>query len=236
MIAVNKKSVDNMILQWLSCHVTKLGILLTFTIVLSTFVMISGAAFQDQDQINHKEAVEKLTTLKVLEGRENGMFDPQAQVTRAEMCKIITVILNGGYDPYLKPLIPPTYSDIKDHWAEGYIEYCNALGIIAGKGDGSFQPNAAVTETEAAKMMLAAMGYKEPFTGEGWAIRVHVIGCQIELYNLLEAFDPSKPISRDDVAQLIFNGMTTSMVKYDGELRSDTGKSILDVYFKGQKS
>ena len=43
-------------------------------------------------------------------------------------------------------------TDVKGHWAESYINYCYSLGIIAGRGNGKFDPAATVTGNEAAKM------------------------------------------------------------------------------------
>ena len=68
-------------------------------------------------------------------------------------------------------------TDVKGHWAESYINYCYSLGIIAGRGNGKFDPSATVTALEAAKMLLVAVGYDpaiEGFEGADWAINVSV--------------------------------------------------------------
>ena len=48
--------------------------------------------------------------------------------------------MNGGVEPVLGTKPTPTYKDIDGHWAEGYIEYCTSMGIIAGVGSGYFDP------------------------------------------------------------------------------------------------
>ena len=63
---------------------------------LALFNLCAAAAFTDAGQIRETEAVNTLVDLGVLEGKEDGSFDPKGAVTRAEMCKIISVILNGG--------------------------------------------------------------------------------------------------------------------------------------------
>jgi hypothetical protein len=199
--------------------------------VLSITVMGAGAAYQDQDQIKHKEAVEKLASLNIMEGRENGNFDPKTYVTRAEMCKMICIALNGGKDPVVQALNPPTYWDTKGHWAAGYIEYCNAVGIVDGTGNGAFQPDASVTGVQAAKMMLAALGYKTDYTGSSWALFVSIDAVAANLNEQLEEFDSKQPLSRDDAAQLIYNGIMASTVTY-GPI--PTGKSMYDTYYQSQ--
>jgi len=81
--------------------------LLTSAMLLGVMVISTGAAYKDQDQIKHKEAVEKLTSLNVIRGKADGNFYPEAYVTRAELCKMICIALNGGYDPDLKPKSNP---------------------------------------------------------------------------------------------------------------------------------
>ena len=205
--------------------------LLTTAMLLSVTAMGAGAAYQDQDQIKHKEAVEKLASLNIMEGRDTGNFDPNTYVTRAEMCKMICIALNGGTDPVLKAKTPPTYWDTKGHWAAEYIEYCSALGIVSGTGNGDFQPDASITGVQAAKMMLVAMGYKTDYTGNSWALLVSIDAVAANLYEQLDDLDSKEPLCRDDAAQLIYNGIMASMVKY-GPI--PTGKSMYDTYYQGQ--
>ena len=137
---------------------------------------VNGKDFTDQDEIKHSEAVNTLVTLNVIAGKDTGAYDPAGSLPRAEMAKLIVYTLNGGKEPVLSTKAVPTYSDIKGHWAEKYIEYCSSLNIISGRGDGTFQPDATVTGTEAAKMTLTAMGYDATvfkFTGVDWAINVN---------------------------------------------------------------
>ena len=139
-----------------------LSLALAAVMVLSMMVVGAGAVnlddFSDKDEIVNKEAVTVLTTLNVINGKDDGSYDPTGIVTRAEMAKIICVILNGGSDPALGASTTHTYTDTVNHWAEPYIEYCTQLGIVAGKGNGTFDPNGTVTATEADKMLLVALG------------------------------------------------------------------------------
>lgn len=210
-----------------------LCMLLTVTMLLSVIVMGTGASYKDKDQIKHKEAVEKLASLTIMGGRENGNFDPQAYVTRAEMCKMLCLAMNRGMDPLLNPstVLASSFNDTKGHWAEGYIEYCRNMGMVSGMGDGTFQPDDPITGVQAAKMMLVIMGYLTDYTGEFWILSVSIYANEATLYNNLENFDPKKPLCRDDAAQLIYNGMTASMVAYK---LVPTGQSIFDKFYKGK--
>ena len=174
--------------------------------------------FTDKDEIQNSEAVATMVSLGVFNGKEDGSyFDPTGIVTRGEMAKIIAVSLNGGKDPVLGSGAATTqFSDTKGNWAEAYIAYCANLGIINGKGDGTFGPNEPVTGTAAAKMMLTALGYRsdiEKLTGTGWDLNTDTLANKVGLYDGLD-ITPSNGLSRDDTAQLIYNGVQAQEVEY----------------------
>lgn len=197
--------------------------LLTLAMLLGTLMMGTGAAYQDQDKIKHKEAVEKLASLNIMKGRDNGSFDPQAYVTRAEMCKMICYIYTGGKDFFnqnSKFQLPdkPTFSDTKGHWAEQYIEYCQNLHIFDGMGDGTFAPDATITGVQTAKMLLAVLGYEvcyEGMVGADWIRNTNVRAVENELYEGISSLDPSVALTRDCTAQMISNALAQRMINYE---------------------
>ena len=108
---------------------------LVLALVMSmSLVTISNAAFSDADKISHDEAVDVLNTLGVINGMPDGSFAPDGNVTRAEMAKMISIIMLGDVDASAFVGTATGLTDIKGHWAEGYIQYCYSQGIIAGKG------------------------------------------------------------------------------------------------------
>ena len=193
-----------------------LSLVMAMAMLVGMMVIGASAAsyddFTDKDKIVNQEAVSTMYALGVINGKEDGSyFDPTANVTRSEMAKMIVVALHGGKDPVLGIKATPTFSDIDNHWAEAYIEYCASNGIISGRGNGKFDPDANVTGTEAAKMLLVALGYNSNvfgFTGESWAINVNTKANDVnaKLYDNLSNLDPSKAITRDQAAQMLYNG------------------------------
>ena len=196
-----------------------LSLALAAVMVLGMMVVGAGAAsyddFSDKDEIVNTEAVSTLTALNVINGKDDGSYDPTGIVTRAEMAKIICVILNGGKDPTLGS-ITADFTDTKGHWAESYIAYVASLGIIDGRGDGTFGPNDQVTGAQAAKMILTMLGYRsdiEGFTGPTWAISVQTKGNDIDLFADM-LINPDEGLTRDDTAQMLYNGVQSWMVEY----------------------
>ena len=61
------------------------------------FTMFAGAAFTDQADIAvDSDAVDTLVALGVIDGYEDGSFQPEVTVTRAEMAKMIYVLRTGN--------------------------------------------------------------------------------------------------------------------------------------------
>ena len=201
-----------------------LSLALAMVMVLSMMVIGAGAAsyddFSDKDEIVNKEAVQMLVELGVINGKDDGSYDPTGIVTRAEMAKMICVVLNGGKDPSLGNVTNYSYADTVGHWAAGYIEYCTQLGIVAGDGAGNFNPNATVTGSEAAKMLLVAMGYKsevEGFTGANWAVATNVLANKNGLYDGL-AINVDAGLTRDNAAQMMYNALDANTIEYDYDI------------------
>ncbi|WP_158574702.1 S-layer homology domain-containing protein [Butyricicoccus sp. AM05-1] len=178
------------------------------------FTMFAGAAFTDQADIKATDAVDTLVALGVVEGFEDGSFQPNATVTRAQMAKMIYVLRTGKSDASAYNDDKTSFTDIGSHWARGYIKYCQSLGIIAGKSNTIFAPNANVTAQEAAKMLLVTLGYnaeKAGLTGAGWAAKTNALADENGLLDDVNtSFTSACP--RQYAAQLIYNAINAATV------------------------
>ncbi|MBM6927180.1 S-layer homology domain-containing protein [Pseudoflavonifractor phocaeensis] len=202
-------------------------------------MMVVGASaagakdFTDYDEVENKEAVSAMTTLNVFNGKEDGSyFAPSDTLTREEMSKIITYVMNGGAEPALGTKPVPSYSDIDGNWAEKYIEYCTSAGIIAGDGTGKFNPKDTLTYEQFAKTLLTGMGYKAEvfgFVGNSWAVNVNRYANEAGLYKGLEGVTPSDPISRDDACQMAYNAIQAPLMIRSWNQSQTTGE-VVEVY------
>lgn len=204
-----------------------LSLVLALAMVLSICMVGAGAVnyddFTDEESITKKQAVETLVSLDVIKGYNDGAtFNPTGNVTRAEMATMICRILAGGDNMIVDATKPvPTYTDIRNNpsaaWAESYIEYCTSLGIVSGKGNGIFDPSADVTAAEAAKMVMTTLGYNadvEQFKGIGWDINTMAKANTLKLLdNLQGEISSSVPVTREQVAQLLYNALSLPMVQ-----------------------
>ena len=189
---------------------------------IMSFALVSNAAqvdFADDAKITKAEAVDLLSALGVINGikQADGTTDfmPAANVKRGEMAKMIAYILNGGTDIGDLYKAACTYADAKDHWAAGYIAYCDAQDIINGYTDGSYKPNADVTVLEAAKMILCALGYTaEPngMTGDKWASNVITLALKKNIFSNVDQI-ASEKATRETAAQMLLNALTEKEVE-----------------------
>lgn len=208
-----------------------LSLVLAAMMLIGMMVVSAGAAskdFTDSSEIQNKEAVEIMVALNVISGKDDGSyFDPTGTLTREEMAKVISYVMNGGVEPVVGTKVTPTYSDIKGIWSEKYIEYCTSMGIINGDGAGKFNPTGTLTAEQAAKMFLTAMGYNANvfgFTGSSWAINVGRYANEAGLYKNLGHVVPSDPISRDDACQMAYNAIQATMMRRTWSQDLQTGE------------
>ena len=200
-----------------------LSLLLAVVMVIGMMVVGASAAsytdFSDKGEIVNKDAVSMLTTLGIIEGKPDGSYAPGEGVDRAQMAKMISVIMNQGTDnSALYENSPTGLTDIASNWAKGHINYCYTTGIIAGRGNGKFDPSAGVTAVEAAKMLLVAAGYDpktEGLEGSDWAINTNALASRLGIFRSFTK-DVTQALNRDDAALLIYNALDVEMIeKYE---------------------
>ena len=194
------------------------------------FTMFAGAAFTDSADIKvDADVVDTLVSLGVVEGFEDGSFQPNGTVTRAQMAKMIYVLRTGNSDASAYNDEKSSFTDINGHWARGYIKYCQSLGIIAGKSNTKFVPNEKVSAQEAAKMLLVTLGYnaqKAGLVGTGWASKTNALADEAGLLeDVNTSFTAACP--RQYAAQLIYNAIDAkTVVLRDGEYTDETAMGV----------
>ncbi len=135
-----------------------LALVVALTMVFTT---VAFASYPDVDtDADYAGAVELLSALKVLQGDENGNFNPDNTITRAEFAAVVCRAL-GLEGSAASAKGATMFTDVAaDHWASGYINLASQQGIVNGKGNGIFDPEGNVTYAEAVKMLVVAIGYE----------------------------------------------------------------------------
>ena len=191
---------------------------LVLALVMSlSLVTISSADFKDADKIDYNEAVDVMNAVGVFIGDDNGNFNPKANLERAQAAKIVAYLLLGNKTA--EGLAGSgKFTDVaKTNWAAGFIDYCAATGVVAGVGNGKFDPNGSLTTLQFAKMLLVALGYDakiEGFTGNDWSINVSAKANQVGLLDGLDV-GANAALTREQAAKMALNTLKSPLVEYD---------------------
>lgn len=199
-----------------------LSLVLALVMAMSLMVVGTSAAFKDEADFSaeYVTAAEVLTNLNVLWGYEDGSFQPKGDITRAEVAALIYRAVTGDVTDAQKDVysaMTNDFSDVKDgQWFAGYVNFCANAKYVAGYGDGTFGPNDKVTGYQTLAMILRAIGYDHngEFIGADWEIRTAAIAQDIGLLDNVKSEQLGQPASRELVAELIFQAMDASMVKW----------------------
>ncbi|MGJ5672322.1 MAG: S-layer homology domain-containing protein [Nostochopsis sp.] len=92
------------------------------------------------------------------------ILEPLRDITRAEVVALIyqALVTSGKQKPITSPYIVnpdadiPSFTDLKGHWAEGFIRALVSMNLTRGFDDGSYQPNLLMTRAQYAALIAAA--------------------------------------------------------------------------------
>ena len=174
----------------------------------------SAAGYADVTSEHNTEAIEVMQAVSVMVGDENGNFNPDKNVTRAEMAVVMANLLDLQVEDFVGASIP--FTDVPQ-WAHAYVAACYADGITGGVSATEYGSNYSVTATQAALMLLKALGYFQYSRdfGTDWQVATIKQGSNIDLF---EGIDSARnaAMTRNEVAQLALNALEATMVEPDG--------------------
>ena len=172
--------------------------------------------FKDYSKVTNKEAVDVLTAIGVINGNADGTFAPEGNFTRAEAATMITYLTLGKTVADALPTSATKFSDVPaTHWAAKYVQYCADAGIVNGVGNGKFDPDAKLTATQWALMLLGALGYNaknEGIGGAGWEIATTKLAMKA---GVATASELTGTFNRDMAAKFALNTLKANVVEYE---------------------
>jgi len=195
---------------------TNLKKVLVFVVVFAMMLTfsVSALSFPDVDQsASYAESVSVLSSLGLMIGDEQGNFNPDKTITRAEAATII-VRAKGLEDAAAGAKGATQFTDVAaDHWASGYINLACQNGIVAGYGDGTFGPEDEVTYEQITKMIVSALGYTPMANKQGgYPTGYLVIASQKGIAKGTNG-QSGEPAPRATVARLLYNSLTVNMME-----------------------
>ena len=191
---------------------------MVLALVMTLSLAVSANAFKDDKSISddYAESVAVLNGMGVFKGYEDGSFQPEGNITRAEVATIIYRIYTADVAKNDKSGLYATYNKFSDMagagWAQGYIGYCANAELVKGYPDGTFKPSGKVTGYEVLAMILRAVGYDKngEFSGADWALHVAQTAQQAGVLKNVKGIDLNAPATRELVAELLFRAIAES--------------------------
>ena len=109
-----------------------LSLVLALIMTMSLVTISAGADFTDAADITYTEAVEVMTTLKVVDGDTDGSFRPTDTLTRGAAAKIICNLILGPTTAAALKADTAPYPDVAANSTfAGYIAYSSAVTLMA---------------------------------------------------------------------------------------------------------
>ena len=191
---------------------------LVLALVMSmSLVTISNAAFKDADKIDYKEAVDVMNAVGVFIGDEKGNFNAKENLTREQAAKIIAYLELGS--KAADALVGgATFTDVaSSRWSAGFVGYCAKAGVVAGVGNGKFDPAGQLTALQFGKMLLVELGYDAKaagMVGADWAINISKLMAKAKLMDGIDG-SVNQVLTREKAAQMCLNALEAPTVEYD---------------------
>jgi len=197
-----------------------LALVLAMVMCFSLMLTVNASSFKDDDDINdnYAEAVNVLSALGIIQGDDNGNFNPKKSIRRCEVAAMIYRIDTAVDDTQAKIFKDYGYfTDVDpEDWFAGYVNFCGNAEFVKGKAPKVFAPHDYVTGYEVLAMVLRLMGYDQnhEFEGDGWHIRTAKTADELGILdNIKETL--GQPATREMVAEILFQAMQKPMVTYN---------------------
>lgn len=151
----------------------------------------------------YESAAAMLKALGFADGVNEYEFMPEDMLSRAALAQLTAKIIclpDRGTGERV-------FSDVpKEHWASAAVAALYGQGIIQGDETGQFNPNAPVTYTDAAKMLVCALGYTSEIEKlGGYPNGVRAAAVRLGILNGNE--DGVEPITRGAAALMICSAL-----------------------------
>ena len=137
----------------------KIAISLVLASLITSNVFALDNSFSDVNNDHpYYAAIESLKNLGIINGYEDGTFQPEKAVNRAEAIKMI--LGSAGLDiPEIQAGDQQEFPDVpSETWFAKFVVLAKQKGIVRGNDDGTFAPARQVVKAEFLKMLLEAFG------------------------------------------------------------------------------
>ncbi|MBQ8587782.1 MAG: S-layer homology domain-containing protein [Clostridia bacterium] len=177
---------------------------------------VTGMPFPDMASAAWaNEAVAALKAKGIISGDNNGKFNPNDYVTRAEFAKMMVIVTGAEIAD-----TNVAFVDVgKDDWYYPYVKAAAQKGLVKGDSAGNFNPNERITREDMAVILYRAysigenLGYTVEFADSGniseYAKEAIAFLSAKKIINGVgnNLFAPKNTATRAEAAQLLYNAL-----------------------------
>ena len=187
--------------------------------VMTLFCILLGLQTQGfalkTNRSKAEEAVERVKSLNIMTGYEDGAFGEERFLTRSEFAAVIFRILN--FDDISDSRQVSKYTDVpEEYWACPDISIVTEFNYMRGYGNGIFGPEENVTYNQTAVVLIKLLGYDvtcTPADGNDYSPYVERASSTGLLKNV--PFGGDEPITRENLALMISNALDINVMVID---------------------
>lgn len=131
-----------------------LAVCMSMSLMTGPAFAAEADAFVDVEGHWAESSIERWTGYDVVDGKGNGVFDPDGVMTRGEFAKVLATAM--GLE---KEADVSTFTDLEEGaWYVSPIAQCVEAGILNGTGSNTMSPLAPVSREQAFTMIARALG------------------------------------------------------------------------------
>lgn len=113
--------------------------------------MPARGRFSDLDTNGHRDNIERLAAIGIVQGATSTTYGPGRPVSRAEFAAIVVRAAEWLADGEVRAT-GPGFTDTRGHPSAAMIDKAAGLRIVTGRSPGVFDPNAPLRRDQAASM------------------------------------------------------------------------------------
>lgn len=183
--------------------------LMVAALVFGTVAPAFAATPSDVVATTYEDAVGKLVALGIINGYEDGTFQPEKSITRAEFAKIACYVVGQQDAANLSKGTATKFSDVSStHWASGFVSVASNQGLLKGYPNGTFKPEANVTYAEAITILVRALGMSPVVEGKGtWPANYMAKAAEVGMFDNVTGLTGNDNAVRGNIAKLSLNTM-----------------------------
>lgn len=185
-------------------------------LVMATLMLVgvmSIAAF-GADAVDYTDAAKKLGVINIMKGDTSGNLMLDNGVTRYQAALFFVQAITGetAVEKWNEDKQSAVFGDVPEYGTA--IDYANGIGLIKGRGDGTYGYNDPITYQDMLVLAVRALGYETEGMNypTGYLTTAKKLGLTA---NLASGITNTKPLTRGETAQIIWDMMGIEIAVVD---------------------